>query len=297
MSNHFLARVRPVALALLFALFVASCSSSSDMNHGASPTSAAPVSTAAPGAANTTADAMAGMDHGGMEMTPVVGDGTAPAAAGYTLAVKSQLVVGANKLTFVINGPQGSPITDAVVEQTKKLHLIIARSDLTGYQHVHPEVASDGLWSVPVTLTAGGTYRVIADLTPVEGTRVVLGAELVADGAGQDRPLPAPANTTNVDQYQVVMSGSLMAKASTVQFVISKDGTPASDVTEYLGAGGHLVALKEGTLAYTHLHPNGTAGAKLTFESDAMAAGSYRLFLQFATGSQVHTAEFTAVVA
>lgn len=297
MSTHFFARVRPIALALPFVLLAVSCSSSTDANHGAAMTATTAASNAAPGAANTTADAMAGMDHGGMEMTPVVGDGTAPAAGGYTLAVKSQLVVGSNTLTFTINGPQGSPITDAVVEQTKKLHLIIARSDLTGYQHVHPEVATDGLWSVPVTLVAGGTYRVIADLTPVKGTRVVLGADVVVGGAGQDRPLPAPANTAKVDQYQVVMSGSLMAKASKLQFVINKDGTPVSDVTEYLGAGGHLVALKDGTLAYTHLHPNGPAGANLTFESNAMAPGSYRLFLQFATGSQVHTAEFTVIVA
>jgi hypothetical protein len=39
------------------------------------------------------------------------------------------------------------------------------RSDLTGYQHVHPDLGPDGTWRVPLTLTPD-SWRLVADTTP-----------------------------------------------------------------------------------------------------------------------------------
>ena len=33
------------------------------------------------------------------------------------------------------------------VEAERRLHLILVRRDLTGYQHLHPAMAADGTWS------------------------------------------------------------------------------------------------------------------------------------------------------
>ena len=57
-----------------------------------------------------------------------------------------------------------------------------------------------------------------------------------------------------------------------------------------LGAGGHLVALREGDLAYLHVHPSGEGVA---FEADLEPRSRYRLYLQFKHDGRVHTAEFT----
>jgi hypothetical protein len=268
------------------------------MNHGSDP--ATSTVTTIEGVATTEADAMAGMDHSGgaMAMDPVAGDGTKDSAAGYTMhPTKLPTAIGTQQFSFTVTGPDGAPIKDAVVEQTKKLHLIVVRSDLTGYQHLHPDLASDGTWSVPVGFVSAGRWHIIADVTPVSGTRVVLGVDATIAGASSDRPLPASTQTTTVDGFDVMLDGQLSTTEAPLNFAITKGGAPASTITEYLGAGGHLVALRSDTLAYTHLHPNGDAGPVLSFAADVPTTGTYRLFLQFATGDQVHTAEFTAATA
>src|SRR5829696_8378139 len=62
----------------------------------------------------------------------------------------------------------------------------------------------------------------------------------------------------------------------------------------YLGARGHLVALREGDLAYLHVHPSGNSVA---FATGFPTAGRYRLYLQFKHDGRVHTAAFTCEVA
>ena len=52
----------------------------------------------------------------------------------------------------------------------------------------------------------------------------------------------------------------------------------------YLGAYGHLVALRDGDLAYLHVHPaHGTAtpGSAVGFDAEVPSAGTYRLFFDF----------------
>ena len=61
-------------------------------------------------------------------------------------------------------------------------------------------------------------------------------------------------------------------------------------VEPYLGANGHLVALREGDLAYLHTHPETHSGRRIAFETEFPSAGRYRLFLQFKHEGKVRTA-------
>ena len=90
--------------------------------------------------------------------------------------------------------------------------------------------------------------------------------------------------------------------ASKLTLSVSKGGAPVTDLQPYLGAYGHLVALRDGDLAYLHVHPDGTpgdgrtvAGPQVTFFAEVPSAGSYRLYLDFQHTGTVRTAEFTAV--
>jgi hypothetical protein len=58
------------------------------------------------------------------------------------------------------------------------------------------------------------------------------------------------------------------------------------------------VALRQGDLAYLHVHPEeGPApGAGVSFEAEFPSAAKYRLYLQFKHAGRVHTAEFTREV-
>jgi hypothetical protein len=70
---------------------------------------------------------------------------------------------------------------------------------------------------------------------------------------------------------------------------------PVGRLQDYVGMRGHLVALHEGDLAYSHVHPlAGSARGEIDFHSELQAPGRYRLFLQFKTEGRVHTAAFTA---
>lgn len=188
-------------------------------------------------------------------------------------------------------------------EHDKELHLIVASSDLTTYRHLHPERAADGTWSTPVELPEAGGYRVFADFTPdvknAEG--VTLGADLAVSGDASPEALPDAERTVTVDGYEVTLDGALRPGAgSELKLEVEKDGEPVTDLQPYLGAYGHLVALRAGDLAYLHVHPNGEPGdgrtkpgPEVSFTATAPSKGAYRLFLDFRHEGKVRTAAFT----
>jgi hypothetical protein len=64
----------------------------------------------------------------------------------------------------------------------------------------------------------------------------------------------------------------------------------------YLGAAGHLVAIREDDLAYLHVHPlESSRSGTITFEAELEEPGRYALFFQFRHGGRVHTVPFTMV--
>ena len=65
---------------------------------------------------------------------------------------------------------------------------------------------------------------------------------------------------------------------------MTKDGEPVTTLQPYLGAFGHLVALRDGDLAYLHVHPEGdeptagqTAGPDVAFVAEVPTPGRYLL--------------------
>ncbi|MET8824819.1 hypothetical protein ABZX40_18115 [Streptomyces sp. NPDC004610] len=183
----------------------------------------------------------------------------------------------------------------------KELHLIVASRDLAVYRHLHPVLGGDGVWSVPVELPKGGEYRVFADFRPRGGDAVTAGADLVAEGAGESAALPEPTGVALVDGYEVRLDGELVGgEGGALVFSVHKDGRPVTDLQPYLGAYGHLVALRAADLAYLHVHPGGEpgdgvtpAGPEVSFHAVATGPGPYRLFLDFRHGDVVRTAAFT----
>nr|WP_240942044.1 hypothetical protein [Planosporangium thailandense] len=243
--------------------------------------------------------------HGDMAGAALPG-GLQNSQDGYRLKpVTTSLTAGAvTDLAFQIIGPDGAPVTRYTPTHTRDLHLIVVRRDLAGFQHLHPTLAGDGTWRVPLTVPAAGQYRIFTDFQPAgRVAALTLGADLPAAGDYRPTPLPAPARTTAVDGYTVELSGDLTAgSASRVTLRVSRDGRPVTDLQPYLGAYGHLVALRDGDLAYLHVHPDGepgdgrtAAGPEITFHAEVPSGGAYRLYLDFQHAGRVHTAEFTAV--
>ncbi|MGW0172810.1 hypothetical protein ACWDUM_03090 [Rhodococcus sp. NPDC003322] len=203
-------------------------------------------------------------------------------------------------LTFRITGPSGDPVTAFTDQHEKQLHLIVVRADTSEFRHVHPALAADGTWAIDWTWPTGGTYRVFADFQPVDGPALTLGRNVDVAGDLTPVPLPAPSRTAEVDGYRVELSGDLTTAGGALTLAVTRDGGPVTDLQPYLGAYGHLVALRTGDLAYLHVHPQGAPGDGVTapgpdvvFHAQAPSPGTYRLFLDFQHENTVRTAEFT----
>ncbi len=236
-------------------------------------------------------------------MTPLVpgADGTSATAAGLTLRPATTTMVAGKDgtLAFKVVDAKGMAVTRFERDQTKLLHLIVVREDLTGYQHIHPTLGSGGRFTVPLRLAAPGRYHAIADFT-TGGKRYALSTVLRVPGSMNAVALPAPGTTAVTDGYTVSFKHGTLATGREAQltFTVSEGGSPVTELRPYLGASGHLVALRRPTLAYSHVHP-AAADVKrgsITFAADFAAPGTYRLFLQFRTGGKVHTTPFTLTV-
>ncbi|MFE0368182.1 hypothetical protein [Streptomyces tendae] len=244
-----------------------------------------------------------GDGHGAHESAPA--GGLQISEGGYTLDLATTRVTAGQRteLRFTVRDASGDAVTAYRREHEKELHLVLASRDLVTYRHLHPTRAADGTWSTPVDLPAAGGYRVFADFTPAgeDAENLTLGADLAASGRYEPARLPVPSGTARADGYEVELDGSLRpGKASELRLKVSRDGEPVGDLQPYLGAYGHLVALRAGDLAYLHVHPNGEPGDGTTepgpgisFTATAPSDGTYRLFLDFRHRGEVHTAAFT----
>jgi hypothetical protein len=246
------------------------------------------------------ADEMMAGGSGEPMVEPVPGsDGLRSELAGLALQPAGQKLVtgGSTTWRFRILDCDAKPVRDFEPENGKLLHLIVVRTDLTGYQHLHPRLAPDGTFSIEIAAPRAGRYRAITDFV-IDGRKYVLGTVLTAAGRAADRPLPSPALRASTDGYDIELQRPAELRAgeeSQLTFRISRGGRPVGDLQPYLGAYGHLVALHSPELAYSHVHPNGEdrASGAITFDTELHQPGTYRLFLQFQTHGRVHTAAFT----
>jgi hypothetical protein len=244
-----------------------------------------------------------GGGHGGHEAEPP--GGLQISQSGFTLDLRTPNLAAGHQddLRFVIRDSAGRAVTDYRREHEKELHLVVASRDLNTFRHLHPTRAADGTWSIPVQLPRAGDYRVFADFTPDRkgAENLTLGADLAASGPYEPKNLPTPEPTAKTDGYAVELDGGLRpGRPSELKLLVSRDGRPVTDLQPYLGAYGHLVALRSGDLAYLHVHPNGEPGdgntepgPAVSFTATAPSSGTYRLFLDFKHEGRVHTAAFT----
>jgi hypothetical protein len=212
----------------------------------------------------------------------------------YSLALEaSDFPLGsARDLRFRVVGVTGETVTDFAVRHDERMHVVVVRSDLTGYQHLHPSMGSDGTWSVPLTLGAPGTWRVFADFAAVGGADAVAASLVSVAGSFSPSALPGPALSADSSGVSVTLDGRLRAGGTEPLTMRVSTGPLA----RYLGAYGHLVLVRAGDLAFVHVHPEDAVrsdGREVRFWVTAPGPGTYRAFFDFSIGGVVRTAEFT----
>jgi len=267
---------------------------------------------------------VAGAGHGGAKDAAVAVSGLAVSEGGYGFEIDRAFFTAgeAAPFTFRITADRGRVLRDGYeLEQDKELHLIVVRRDTATFDHVHPVKGEDGTWSVELNLREPGVYRAYADFK-VDGKQRALATDLFVPGEFRPNRLPEPeptgravptAGESATELDVTIEAPALRAGSETpLRFAVTRDAQPFEQLEPYLGAKCHLVALREGDLAYLHAHPvqggsehgsdDGSTsteahGNEIKFAATFPTAGRYRLFLQFKTGGEVRTVAYTVEVA
>ena len=113
------------------------------------------------------------------------------------------------QLRFDVVDEAGATVRDFEVAHEKRMHLIVARRDLTGFQHLHPEQRATARGRSDVLLADAGSYRALRGLHARRASRFTLATDLRVDGAADLHDLPAPRAAADAgDGYEVRRGGA-----------------------------------------------------------------------------------------
>ncbi len=220
--------------------------------------------------------------------------------AGTRIIVKnSTLKSGNQNLSFELYGKDGHAFGDKElnIAHEKKMHLILASSDFSDYQHVHPEF-KDKLWQVQLTLKNNTLYQAYADIDSDEdGTEILrfpisVGTpQAVSKVSQKETVLTKDGITVKMNTENNLVTGT----ENPVTFIVSKNNKTVIP-ENYLGAKGHVVALGEDPNTFVHGHPDDHGDNEIHFAFSFEKAGTYTLFAQFQVGGVVRTYPFTITV-
>lgn len=235
------------------------------------------------------------------------GDGTRSSYVGYSLQdVRLPAESGTpGVVSFHVENFRGAPVTDFLVELTKKMHVYVVSTDLAVFRHLHPTMAADGTWSGNITLPRDGRYRLVAEFVAEDdggnGDTLILGTERTVGTPGRAEPLPAPTTETSDDGVTVrVLQAPRVGYENEMSLGISKGSQPASLGT-YLGVHAHVSAFHAETGRLVHMHPLGApttedGRAVLRFHTGFELPGTYRMFVQSRLSGVVRTIPMTIEV-
>jgi len=224
---------------------------------------------------------------------------------------------------FETTGQMTAPIRAYDVDMTKLMHMIVISDDFAQFMHVHPTFdPKTGHFTQVVRLEDSHRYYVYADAEPRGLGQQVFRFSLQPGTRATTQEAARPAFTPSplavaAGPYQVALAKTTLAagKPQTIAVTITRSGRPATDLHPYLGAAAHAVFIDTTTLAYVHVHPTvagapemdmdmpgmhmdspAQAGPHMNMHVGALAAGSYKLWLQFEAGSALYVAPFTLAV-
>ncbi|MFC5471064.1 hypothetical protein ACFPPD_20450 [Cohnella suwonensis] len=206
-----------------------------------------------------------------------------------------------NPLMIRITDENGKPVEKFKLNHEKLMHLIVVRSDLMHYQHIHPEYEGDGRFVVSVDFPTGGTYKLFADYIPENGSATThsVAADVTGKGGVAPTPLVPDIETSKTEGGTTVslqLDGAKAGKETKLTYHLTdeKTGKPVTDLEPVLGAIGHVVILDEGAERYLHVHPvvEDAKGPDAEFMTTFPVAGLYKIWGQFKRDGKEFTVPF-----
>lgn len=183
-------------------------------------------------------------------------------------------------------------LDDLQVAHTKPVHLLIVEPQLTDYHHEHPvktDVAGEYIFSM--TPQTSCTYRIWADLLPVNGSQQYVPIDLKGD-ENCEQPINKTVNYEASSQgydFKLDLEDDLKSgEAVFANLSITKDGQNVDFLEPVMGAFAHMVGFYEDYSSIAHIHPLGKepseaserGGPMLRFHIEPEQAGYLKLFAQ-----------------
>jgi hypothetical protein len=214
---------------------------------------------------------------------------------------------------------QSKDFDDLVPDHGYLMHLFIANQDLSRVWHLHPRMASSGVFGQSLPTLPAGRYRLYGDIVHRSGLPETVAAELDLP-AIEGVPLTGDDSESSLTAgYRMVLDGPAELKKSQLQLLkfrlVDSQGRPADGMETYLGMPAHAAVIKKDGQVFAHLHPTGTvpmaslamtqpdnphAGhsmhsaitPEVTFPYGFPESGDYRMFVQMKRAGTVETGAF-----
>jgi hypothetical protein len=193
---------------------------------------------------------------------------------------------------------------DLKITHEKLMHLMLVRDDMQYYQHLHPEFVQDK-WTIKTQIPEQGNYEMYVDVSPKEEKATVLRVPLIIGGATKEKKFPIVTKdlTAITDGITASLDKLELEKKTAevkLKFRLTKNGQAITQIQPYLGAFGHVVALKHDQPDhFVHAHPlNETAPQNgiVDFEIELQEKGMYTIYAQFNINGQIKTFPITLEV-
>jgi hypothetical protein len=199
------------------------------------------------------------------------------------------------RLFFIDNG-QPVHLSDLEETHTRKIHLLISDVTETDYHHEHPEPTGDGEYAFSFVPQRPDTYRVWADLLPVQThVQQYSVADISSSTPRQGKMAENEPESRHAEmegyKFDLSFEKELIHERDTVAGklrVTQPDGQPCNKLGVVMGAFGHFVGFGDDFATVLHLHPVGPlitdpearGGPELPFYFRSNKTGPFRLFAQ-----------------
>lgn len=200
------------------------------------------------------------------------------------------------RLQFRITDPRtAKPNPKLQLIHERLFHLFVIGPGLDFFAHEHPVLEADGHFSLETRLPTPGTYRLLCDFFPEQGSPQMVAKTLIIPGRVPPfaplLPALAPHETLSLDTEP-----ALPIAAQRTRLVFRLD--PLDGFEPFLGAWGHLLMASGDRQDLIHTHPFLAYPERghLQFNVIFPRPGVHRVWLQVQQSGQVRTVHFDVPV-
>lgn len=182
---------------------------------------------------------------------------------------------------------------DLVESHTKKLHLIAYDASLNQFNHVHPSY-NGSTWSAELTLPVNGTYFIWAQGQLADGTEFSSSVQTqIKEGLAElpKTPLGDHRKASNLGTVvELAPTKARAGKMVMINFQVSREDGTSPEISPYLGAFAHVIAVSPSGNELIHVHPmEGDTPNSGMLHATFPTSGDYRIWIQLNDKGELKT--------